>query len=143
MEFPVLQRYEQKGWHNLWLKNQTLWDRGDVKGGMFLDPARQRFVVVSIDPAGGGKSSDEVFVVFLVSEGEFGLLTGRIVSGHNQRYPYSMVPLVFILALLKLLRDVRALLQEAHGRWLLRRTPFVMPPIIVLIENNFAYGAAI
>lgn len=128
----------------------------------FLDPTDpDRYVVVSVDPAGGGELSDEAFVVFLVAGSRIGLLTGRSVPGHNARYGFSMIPLVFVVALLVFprigvvrsdgadawerlhtVRNVQHLLREAHGRCRHEAAPFRMPPVIVLIENNFAYGAA-
>lgn len=119
----------------------------------FLDPrSTDRYVVVSVDPAGGGALSDEAFLVFLVAEGRYGLLTGRIVPGHTGRYGFSMIPLVFVAALLQTIRGVRTLLAEAYARTNFAQRgggggggaplPFAMPPVLVLIENNFAYGAA-
>ena len=117
------------------------------------DQAADRFVIVSVDPAGGGVLSEEAFVVFLVCGGRFGLLTGRMVPGHNQRYGFSMVPLVFVLSLLHTVNAVKGRLEHLHraalrdGNARRRRgrrlaPAFTMPPVLVLIENNFAYGAA-
>lgn len=128
-------------------------DDSDVRGlSPFLDPTnRDRYVVVSVDPAGGGALSDEAFLVFMVTARRFGLLTGRIVAGHTGRYGFSMIPLVFVAALLQTIRGVNALLQQAYRRsaYAHRLTqrgeslpPFIMPTVLVLIENNFAYGAS-
>lgn len=52
-------------------------------------PGDDTYVVVSIDPAGGGTLSEEAFVAFLVDGAKFGLLTARLVPGHNERYGFS------------------------------------------------------
>lgn len=137
--------YPTKAGHLLWQPKGTLWDRPSPSVGppLFLDPSAARYVVVSVDPAGGGTLSDEVFIVFLVADDQFGLLSGRAVPSHNQKYGYSMVPLVFVLSLLYTLKSVRELLRTAHRKAKMVDQAFRMPPVIVLIENNFAYGAAV
>ena len=47
----------------------------------YVDPGNpDRYVVVSVDPGGGGVLSDEAFVVFLVAGNDFGLLSGWLPS---------------------------------------------------------------
>lgn len=82
--------------------------------GFFLDPARERYIVVSVDPAGGGVLSDEVFVLFLVADDQFGLLSGYVASGHNKRHPFAAIPMVFILSLLRVLQNTHRLLRQTH-----------------------------
>lgn len=121
------------------------WDHRPPKhqrGSLFLQRTADRYVVISIDPAGGGALSDEVFVVFLVADDQFGLLTARVIPGHNTKYGFSLVPLVFVLSLLRTVREVRQLLRDAHDAAGLPAADFRMPPVVVVIENNFAYGAA-
>ena len=50
--------------------------------------------------------------------------------------------MVFVLSLLHTVRSVERLLRDAHARSPHAERPFALPPVIVLIENNFAYGAA-
>ena len=95
-----------------------------------------RYVVVAVDPAGGGEASEEAFVVFFVSGARFALLTARAIHGHHPAYPFSTVPLVFVIALLETVRSVKLLLQAAIPG-------FTMPPVLVVMETNFAYGAAV
>ena len=80
--------------------------------------------------------------VFLVADDQFGLLTAQTVSGHPPARRILVIPLVFVPSLLTGLGRVRDLLERVHGRARLS-APFVMPPVIVVIENNFAYGAAV
>ena len=109
-------------------------------GSPFVDSRNEdRYVLVAVDPAAGGVLSDEAFIVFLVAGTEFGLLTGRIVPGHSGRYGFAMIPLVFVVALLQTVRATVRLLRAAHTG----DAPFVMPPVLVLVENNFAYGASV
>jgi hypothetical protein len=108
----------------------------------FLDPARQRYVVISVDPAGGGALSDEAMAIFLVADDQFGLLSGRVVPSSNNRYGMAMVPLVFVLSLLHTVREVHAWLKTAHTAAGHPPATFQLPPFLVLIENNYAYGAA-
>ena len=124
----------------------------------FLDPANtNRYIVISVDPAGGyegclkcpsasGALSDEAFIVFMIANHQYGLLTGRIVSGHNAKYGFSMIPLVFAVALLHTVRGVVRQLRDTYQRSNYGRGSgapvFVVPPVIVLVENNFAYGAS-
>lgn len=126
----------------LWDQQGHLWDQQRVANSPFLDPDADRYVVVSVDPAGGGALSDEVFVVFLIANDQFGLLAGRVAVGQSKRYGFSLIPLSFILALVRTLRSVRAWLQAAHGRSGRPPDAFRMPTVLVVIENNFAYGAA-
>lgn len=99
-----------------------------------------------IHPPARGALSDEAFIVFLIANDQYGLLTGRIVSGHSARYGFSMIPLVFAVALLHTIRGVVRILQNAYQRSTYGRSPgapaFVVPSVIVLVENNFAYGAS-
>lgn len=135
LDVSVLQRYA---------------DRCAVDPITFLDDRTLRYVVVSVDPAGGGVQSQEAFVVWLVAGDRFALLTGRTASGHRPSIPFTTIPLSFVLALLRLLRDVRSLLLasfhavgkvDMYGNQ--RTEPFVMPPVLVVMETNFAYGAAV
>ena len=70
---PELKAYAARVQHMLWNREGPLWDRHSGSAStagrrdalpcpFFLDPNRRRFVVVSVDPAGGGELSDEVFV---------------------------------------------------------------------------------
>lgn len=109
----------------------------------YLDPARARYVVMSVDPAGGGARSDEAFVVFLVAGNRFGLLTARVVAGHDPAYAFSTVPLAFVLSVLYTLREVRQILYRAHAASVFAAQAFRMPPVLLVVENNFGYGAAV
>ena len=51
-----------------------------------------------------------------------------------------MIPLIFVLSLLKTVVKVRSLLKREHNAVHGKEKPFMMPPVIVLIENNFAYA---
>jgi hypothetical protein len=115
----------------------------DPRARAYLNPAAARYVVVAVDTAAGGEHSDEAFVVFLVSGAHFGLLSARIVVGHDRRYAFSTIPLVFVLALLETIRTTRRMLRAAHERSAYRRHAFRFPPVLVVLETNFAYGAAV
>ena len=105
------------------------------------------YVVISIDPAGGGTLSEEAFVVFLVNGGTFGLLTARLIPGHNERYGFSacgdcitynhrvpMVPLVFVLALRRTILAVRQLLENEWRHLLPGDRPFV--PLLAILAGR-------
>ena len=49
----------------------------------FMDPKHPRYVLISVDPAGGGHLSEEAFVVWLISSNRFALLSGRTVQGNR------------------------------------------------------------
>lgn len=105
---------------------------------------KSRYVVISVDPAGGGQQSEEAFVVWLVHSDKFALFSGRLVKGHKQGYSFSTIPLMFVVSLLETIRSTRqALRDKQHSIASLRTTPFVMPTVVVLIETNYAYGAAV
>ena len=70
------------------------------------------------------------------------MLTARTVAGHSARYGFSMIPLVFVASLLQTVRAVRKLLESCHSAAGFAPGSFRLPPVLVLIENNFAYGAA-
>ena len=59
----------------------------------FLSSGRKQYLVISVDPAGGGEDSAEAFVVFLVCGDRFMLVTARVVSGHHRAYHFSTLPL--------------------------------------------------
>lgn len=109
----------------------------------YLDPTGARYVVVAVDTAAGGALSDEAFAVFLVAGARYALLSARIVVGHDQRYSLSTLPLVFVLALLETIRTTRRMLRAAHLTSAFRDRPFVFPPVLVVLETNYAYGAAV
>ena len=116
-------------------------DRAQTTAERFLRDRRgAKYLVVAVDPAGGGELSEEAFVVFLVAGDQIALVTARAIRGHDARYDYSTVPLVFVLALLETVRCVKAMLVEEYRRL---QTEFVMPPVLVVMETNFAYGAAV
>lgn len=108
---------------------------------IFWNP-RDRYVVISVDPAGGGALSDEVFVVFLIADDQCGLLTARVVPGQNEKIGFSMIPLVFIISLLKTIVQVKECLQRAHSKVKWGSVPpiFKMPPVLVLIEPARFHG---
>jgi hypothetical protein len=114
-----------------------------VGNSVYLDPQKQRYVVVSVDTSAGGAHSDEAFAVFLVAAGRYGLLTARTVVGHDPRYAFSTLPLIYVLALLETLRAVRRLLRRAHAASAFAAQPFRFPRVLVVLESNFAYGAAV
>jgi hypothetical protein len=97
----------------------------------FASPGR-RYIVVAVDPAAGGVASEEVFAVFAVCGDKMALLTMRKVRGHDVRYDMATLPLVFVVSLLETIRAVRDMLSLVPT-----------PPFLVVIENNFAYGAAV
>lgn len=108
-----------------------------MKHFLNLEPnGADRYLVVAVDPAGGGMLSEEAFTVFLVCGARFALVTGRTIQGHHRSYPYSTIPLVFVLSLLETVRTVKYLLRREDAA-------FVMPPVLVVMENNFAYGATV
>lgn len=109
----------------------------------FLDPAAERFIVVAIDTAGGGPLSDEALAVYVVAGERFALLTARVVSLRDERYAVSAVPLVYVLALLETLRTVQRYLRAAQDASDFGRLPFRLPTVLVVLESNFAYGAAV
>lgn len=108
----------------------------------FLDPdgGRARYVVIAIDPAAGGKESEEAFVIFLVSGTHIALFGGRIVSAKEPGTAANVIPLRFVLALFdtvkKLATELRQIFDVPPGS-----TYF--PSVLVVLETNFAYGAAI
>ena len=109
----------------------------------FLDPAKpDRYVLISVDPAGGGFLSEEAFIIWLISQGAFALLSGRTVKGHKAGYAFSTVPLMFVVSLLETIRQVQQALRELHVNAAVPGD-FQMPKVIVLIEKNYAYGAAV
>lgn len=98
--------------------------------------AGDRYVVIAVDTAGGGRQSDEAFAIFLVGGSEFALFTGRIAAGHDVRVPFSTVPLVFVLSLMETIRALhRMLAAQGFGG--------PLPPVLVVVESNYAYGAAL
>lgn len=110
----------------------------------FLDPDKRRYLVVSIDPAGGGEESEEAFIVFLCVGSTMGLLGGRVVNGRKPNHHFSTIPLSFVLALLDTVRMAQQTLQTAHARSKFAAAKgFVMPTVLVVLETNFAYGAAV
>ena len=103
---------------------------------------KDRYLVVSVDPAAGGVNSEEAFTVFLVSGPQIALLSGRIVVGKTSDVPFSVIPLSFVLALLDTVKKCKRLLQTAHEA-LSPPVVFQMPRVLVVVEANFAYGAAV
>lgn len=103
---------------------------------------KDRYLVVSVDPAAGGVNSEEAFTVFLVSGSRIALLSGRIVVGKTPDVPFSVIPLSFVIALLDTVRKCKRLLQNAHEA-LSPPVVFQMPRVLVVVEANFAYGAAV
>ena len=81
--------------------------------------------------------------MFLVAGERYGLLSARIAAGHDRRYAFSTIPLVYVLALLETVRAVRRVMRAAHERSAFAAVPFVLPPVLVVLETNFAYGAAV
>lgn len=71
------------------------------------DSPRSRYIVIAVDPAGGGKLSEEAFVVFLVSSNRMVLLGGRVVTGARMGSKFNTIPLRFVLALLQTIKDVK------------------------------------
>lgn len=98
-----------------------------------------RYIVVAVDTAGGGRRSDEAFAVFLVVGDEFALLSARLAAGHDRRIPFSTVPLVFVLSLMQTVRAVRRMLAAD----LPPTAALDAVPVLVVVESNFAYGAAL
>jgi hypothetical protein len=109
----------------------------------FIDPTVQRYILIAVDPAGGGLLSDEALVVFLIANDRFGLFTGCLLEAHHINISFSVVPTVFLLGLLTMVRSVKASLRQLHHDAGFPTASFIMPPVLVLLENNFAYGAAI
>ena len=110
---------------------------------VFLKPGIHRYILLAVDPAGGGKRSDEAVVVFIIANNQYGLLTGCLLGAHHPEFPFSVVPMVFLLGLLTAVRAVKAELFRMHRAAGFPDAAFVMPPVLVLLENNFAYGAAV
>ena len=86
--------------------------------------------------------------MWLVAGEHFALLSGLTVPGHRRSLPFSTVPLVFVLALLKLIGRVLDALRRTFERTQPtdeygNRLPFVTPPVLVVMETNYAYGAAV
>lgn len=105
----------------------------------FLKPGQDHYVVIAVDPSAGGVNSEEAFTVFLTSGADIALLSGRVVSGRSPDVHFSMLPLTFVLALLDTVKKCRRLLQSEHAT----ASHFQMPPVLVVVETNFAYGAAV
>ena len=110
---------------------------------IFLQPGVHRYILMAVDPAGGGKQSDEALIVFLIANNQFGLLTGCLLGAYHRDFPFSVVPMVFLLGLLGMVRAVKAELFRMHRVAGFSDQSFVMPSVLVLLENNFAYGAAV
>ena len=109
----------------------------------FLDPTKpDRYVLISVDPAGGGFLSEEAFIIWIISQGAFALLSGRTVRGHKAGYAFSTVPLMFVVSLLETIRQVQKALRQLHANASIPGE-FQMPKVIVLIETDYAYGAAV
>ena len=115
-------------------------EKAQVQPGTLLDPGVARYVVISVDPAGGGSHSKEAFIVWLVAGNHYALLTGRTASGHRRSLPFTTIPMAFVLALMRTIRDVRASLMASLGDG---TGSFTMPPVLIVMETNYAYGAAV
>ena len=109
---------------------------------MFLTGNADRYVLISVDPAGGGYLSEEAFVIWLIVNDTYALFSGRTVKGHKPGYSYSTVPLMFVVSLLQTIGHAQMSLSELHQFHKLPGT-FHMPEVIILLETNFAYGAAV
>ena len=109
----------------------------------FLDTkAVDRYVLISVDPAGGGYLSEEAFVIWLIVNDTYTLFSGRTVKGHKPGYTYSTVPLMFVVSLLETIARIKTSLSDLHRHYKLSGA-FHMPEVIILLETNFAYGAAV
>lgn len=64
------------------------------------------------------------------------LVTARTVEGHDEQYHFTTLPLVFVVSLLQTLDATRRLLMD-------QGVLAAMPPILIVMETNFAYGAAV
>lgn len=95
-----------------------------------------RYIVASIDPAAGGAASRETMLLFLTQGTNFGLLGGVVLprqSGHT----IPVLPEQYVSQIY----DMIELFLESHRTELLQGPNDTMPPVLVVIENNFAYGA--
>ena len=133
LDATVVDQYVDKARHILNAKSQFL----------NPDPSVRRYILIAVDPAGGGTLSDEAVAVFIIANNEFGLFTGCLLEPHHKDFPFSVVPTVFLLGLLAMVRAVKAALKKLHLAAGLASDTFQMPPVLVLLENNFAYGAAV
>ena len=108
----------------------------------FLEPDGQhaRYVVIAIDPAAGGKESEEAFVIFLVSGTHIALFGGRIISAKEPGTVANVIPLRFVLALLDTVKKLVGELRQIFG---VSPSSTYFPSVLVVLETNFAYGAAI
>ena len=109
---------------------------------MFLTGDADRYVLISVDPAGGGYLSEEAFVIWLIVNDTYALFSGRTVKGHKPGYSYSTVPLMFVVSLLQTIGHAQMSLSELHQFHKLPGT-FHMPEVIILLETSFVYGAAV
>jgi hypothetical protein len=115
-----------------------------LNGYLNPDTVDTRYVVISVDPAGGGILSEEAFVVWLVQGVHFTLFSGRTVKGHKAGYTFSTIPLMFVVSLLETIsktKEALRLLQRGIHKY--RTRPFRMPTVLVVLETNYAYGAAV
>ena len=122
------------------IKNATVKDMSP-----YLDCTKDdRYVLISVDPAGGGFLSEEAFVIWLVAQDKFALFSGRSVKGHKATYTFSTVPLMFVVSLLETIQQVQQALMKLHSKSAQQMTTvFKMPEVVVLLETNYAYGAAV
>lgn len=92
----------------------------------FLSPEEgdSRYVVVSVDPAGGGFQSQEAFVVWLVNNRRFALFSGRTIRGHKRGYSFATIPLIFIVSLLETIKNTQDALRALHQTLFSSRTAF-------------------
>ena len=96
--------------------------------------------MLSIDPAAGGEESEEVFVIFLIRSQEIALFGSRIVSATDRNISFTVIPFRFVVALLQTIKDLKAKLFSLFKS---ATYDLKLPPILIVIETNFAYGAAV
>jgi hypothetical protein len=92
---------------------------------------------------GRGSLSDEALAVFIIANNQFGLLSGCLLAAHHRDFPFSVVPMIFLLGLLAMVRAVKAELFRMHRAAGFSDQAFEMPTVLILLENNFGYGAAV
>ena len=91
-----------------------MWSIKDVKEFLSPQDDDSRYVVVSVDPAGGGFQSQEAFVVWLVNNRRFALFSGRTIRGHKRGYSFATIPLIFIASLLETIKNTQDALRSLH-----------------------------
>ena len=99
-----------------------------------IDPL-DRYVVLSVDPAAGGDQSREAIIIFVTQDERVCLCGSYIVPQHNTAYAMPMMPNQNISFLHRVVYDF---VRQNRSTLLTNRKS--LPPVMLVIENNFGYG---